>query len=318
MKVLVVIVNYRTASLTIDCLRSLAPEITRFPDARCIVVDNHSPDDSAEVIPAAICAAGYGTWCRFAALPENGGFAYGNNEAIKLEMRSGKLPYDAVWLLNPDTIVCAGALAELIAFMESRPDVGIAGGRAENRDGSVRRSSFRFHTALGELEGALQFGPASKALERYRVAPAIPDAPTRVDWVSGASMMVRWGVIEQIGLLDSGYFMYYEETDYCLRAARAGFACWYVPASRIVHLVGQSSGVTGAARGRKPRPKYWFDSRWRYFKNNHGRLTAHAANLLWIGGYPLGRMWQKVRGKTVDDPPRLWWDFVKYNYLSRS
>jgi GT2 family glycosyltransferase len=317
MNVLVVIVNYRTPSLTIDCLQSLAPEIARHPGTQVIVTDNKSPDDSVQQIGAAIDRLGYGAWCRFAPLPENGGFAYGNNEAIKLAMQNGKLPFDAVWLLNPDTLVLENALGALIEFVQTHPHVGIAGGRAENRDGSVRRSSFRFHTALGELEGALQFGLASKALAKYRVAPGIPDKAERVEWVSGASMMIRRAVIEKIGLLDAGYFMYYEETDYCLRAARAGFECWYVPQSRIIHLVGQSSGVTGAKRGAKRRPKYWFDSRARYFRNNFGRVRTHGANIAWMSAYPLGRLWQMVRGKTVEDPPRLWWDFVRYNYFGR-
>ncbi|MBC7785039.1 MAG: glycosyltransferase family 2 protein, partial [Burkholderiales bacterium] len=164
-------------------------------------------------------------------------------------------------------------------------------------------------------EDALQFGPATRALNSYVVAPPIPDVATRMDWVSGASMMVRREVFEKVGLLDAGYFMYYEETDFCLRAARAGFECWYVPASRIIHLVGQSSGVTGAKRSTKRRPKYWFESRARYFRNNRGALSMHAANLTWLTAYPIGRAWLRLRGRRRDDPPMLWWDFLKYNYL---
>lgn len=311
MNVLVVIVNYRTPALTFDCLRSLAPEVARVPGTQVIVTDNKSPDDSVEILTRAIADNGWSAWCRLMPLEKNGGFAYGNNEAIK----AASLQPDLIWLLNPDTIVLDGALTELIAFMQTHPGAGIAGGRAVNRDGSVRRSCFRFHTALGELEDALQFGPASKALRRYVVAPDVPDVATRMDWVSGASMMVRREVFEKIGLLDDAYFMYYEETDFCLRAARAGFECWYVPQSRIIHLVGQSSGVTGAKRGAKRRPKYWFESRARYFKVNYGWLTMHAANLFWLTAYPFGRAWLAARGKRRDDPPMLWWDFFRYNYL---
>ena len=351
MNVLVVIVNYRTPSLTADCLRSLAPEAARVPGTRVIVTDNLSPDDSVEQLNAAIAENGWGDWSTLLPLPKNGGFAYGNNEAIRavldrapdasavreaagLVRRDGPPPAPAnaggftaecerssaptpeyVWLLNPDTIVLDGALTELVAFLDSHPDAGIAGGRAENRDGTVRRSSFRFHSPLGELEQAAQFGPVSKALKSKIVAPGIPDAATKVDWVSGASMLVRREVFEKIGLLDDGYFMYFEETDFCLRAARAGFGCWYVPASRIIHLVGQSSGVTGAAKAKKRRPKYWFESRRRFFANNFGRTTLHAANLSWLAAYPIGRAWQLLRAKRPQDPPRLWWDFLRYNYF---
>lgn len=314
MKVLVVIVNYRTPDLTIDCLKSLADEIEQVPSAKAVVADNCSPDDSVMRIGRAIESMGFSDWCQLLPLPKNGGFAYGNNQAILPHLKSSDRP-EYVWLLNPDTLVLPGALTELIAFMESNPSVGIAGGRAVNQDMTVRRSSFRFHTPLSELENALQFGPISRLLDRYIVAPDVPDHPQKVDWVSGASMMIRQQVFDRIGLLDDGYFMYFEETDFCLRSARAGFECWYVPQSRIIHLVGQSSGVTGTQRSTKPRPRYWFESRSRFFRKNYGWVHMHLANLLWLIGYPIGRFWYRCRGKTRNDPPQLWWDFLRYNYL---
>ena len=346
MSVLVVIVNYRTPGLTIDCLKSLAQEIARVPGARCVIADNLSPDDSVPQIAQAIKDLGFSDWCTLVPLPKNGGFAYGNNEAIRaslplpagegwgegacsdlthslqsspaaptLSQHEAEHDCDLIWLLNPDTIVLTGALVELVDFMNAHPTVGIAGGRAVNRDDTVRRSSFRFHSPLGELENALQISLVSKLLRKHVVAPPIPNQAARVDWVSGASMMVRKEVFDKIGLLDDGYFMYFEETDFCLKASRAGFACWYVPTSRIIHLVGQSSGVTGAQRGLKRRPKYWFNSRRRYFISNFGRCTFHTASLLWLLTYPIGRLWLRLRRKRRDDPPMLWRDFLRYNYF---
>ncbi|HEX8323976.1 MAG TPA: glycosyltransferase family 2 protein, partial [Tepidisphaeraceae bacterium] len=252
MNVLVVIVNYRTPALVVDCLRSLAPEAARVPGTHVVVTDNASPDDSVAQLSKAIADNGWSDWCTFLPLPKNGGFAYGNNEAIKhfcpevspAEAGPPKMRPEFVWLLNPDTIVLDGALTELVNFLKSHPAAGIAGGRAENRDGTVRRSSFRFHSPLGELESAVKFGPVTKVLQSHVVAPGIPETNEKVGWVSGASMLVRRAVFDQIGLLDDAYFMYFEETDFCLRCVRAGFECWYVPQSRIIHLVGQSSGVT--------------------------------------------------------------------------
>jgi len=310
MGVLVVIVNYGTPGLTIDCLESLGPEVAKQPGTRVVVADNCSPDNSVAMIRSYIALAGIGWWCTFLALPRNGGFAYGNNQAIKAEGGSAEW----VWLLNPDTLAFDGALTSLVQFMQANPCAGIVGGRAENRDGTVRRSCFRFPSPLGELEGVLRSRPASALLQRYVIAPSIPDVPTRVDWVSGASMMVRRSVLDEIGFLDDSYFMYFEETDFCLRAARAGFECWYLPASRIIHLVGQSSGVTGTASRGKRRPAYWFESRSRYFRKNHGAMTTHAANLLWLIGYAVGWALQSLRGKQRGDPPMLWWDFLRYNY----
>jgi GT2 family glycosyltransferase len=110
--------------------------------------------------------------------------------------------------------------------------------------------------------------------------------------------------------------MYYEEADFCLRARRAGWPCCYVPESRVVHLVGQSSGVTGAKRAAKRRPRYWFDSRRRYFVRNHGRATAFFADVAWAGSGAIYRALQFVRRKPRTDPPWLLWDFLRHSFLS--
>ena len=313
MKLLVVIVNYKTADLTVECLQSLANEIRLVNGiTKVVVTDNASGDGSTEKIQAAIAANGW-SWASVMALPTNGGFAYGNNRGIEpfLKLDADKPQY--VYLLNPDTVVLPDALRELVRFMDEHADVGIAGGRAVNPDMTVRNSAFRFHTVLSEFEGSIRLGLVSKLLKDRIVATAPPEQPQPVEWVSGASMMVRREVFEKIGLLDEGYFMYFEETDFCLRAKKAGFPTWYVPGSKIIHLVGQSSGVTGTKRTAKRRPAYWFKSRHRYFRQHYGTLKTLAADVLWAGGYAVGTVLQKLRRKPRTDPPWLWWDFVRYN-----
>src|SRR5204863_2390861 len=121
--------------------------------------------------------------------------------------------------------------------------------------------------------------------KRWVVAPPVRTETFPTDWVAGASMIVRKAVFDAIGLMDDEYFMYFEEVDFCLRARRAGWPCWYVPASRVVHLVGQTSGVTDTRQVTKRRPKYWFDSRRRYFLVNHGAVKTALADLVWTAGY---------------------------------
>jgi hypothetical protein len=314
MKILVAIVNWRTADLTVDCLRSLSSEAAGLPDLRVVVTDNASGDGSVEKIQAAIEAGGWAGWASVKPLEKNGGYAYGNNGAIRPALSGADKP-DYIYLLNPDTIAHPGAVRELAAFMEANSKVGIAGGRAENRDGSVRRSMFRFHSVPGEFENALRLGVVTRLLRRYMYAPPVPEAPAPGDWVSGASMMIRRQVFEQIGLLDEGYFMYFEETDFCFRAKRAGWEVWYVPQSRIIHLVGQSSGVTGAQRAAKRRPRYWFDSRRRYFLHNYGITRKILADVAWAGGFAVFNLLRTIRRKPRTDPPWLWWDFVRYNLI---
>ena len=124
--------------------------------------------------------------------------------------------------------------------MDRNERVGIAGSRLENPDGSPQPSANRFHSVFGEINTGLRIGVVTKLLARYEVAPPAPVSTCATDWVSGASFIVRSDVFRQIGLMDERYFMYYEETDFCLRAARAGWERWYVPASRVVHLQGQA------------------------------------------------------------------------------
>jgi GT2 family glycosyltransferase len=249
-------------------------------------------------------------------LPRNGGFAYGNNEGIRPALESLDSP-EYFYLLNPDTRVIPGALKALIDFLDAHPRAGIVGSRIENEDGTVRRSVFRFHTIRGEVEGCARIGVVSKLFSRWIVAPPVPETPEPAEWVSGSSMAIRTEVFRQIGLMDEGYFMYYEETDFCLRAHRAGWECWYVPQARIIHLVGQASGVTGTKRAAKRRPKYWFDSRARFFRKSYGTMKAHVADLAWIASYAIGNLWRRLRFKPRTDPPWLWWDFVRHSVSSK-
>jgi hypothetical protein len=221
-------------------------------------------------------------------------------------------PSQFVLLLNPDTVVRPGGLEELLRFMESKPGVGIAGSQLEDMDGTVQRSAFRFPTWQSEFESAFRIGWMSRKLQRWIVAP-IPQATAhQTDWVCGASMMVRREVFDAIGILDDRYFMYFEELDFCLRAQQAGWPCWYVPASRVVHLVGQSSGVT--VNQPKRRPLFWFAARQHFFMKHYGRLYTLSADMVWASAYAFHRALATMRGLKISDPPWLWWDFVIFNF----
>ena len=122
-------------------------------------------------------------------------------------------------------------------------------------------------------------------------------------------MMVRREVFDAIGLLDENYFMYFEEVDFCLQAKKAGWSCWYVPQSRVVHLVGQSSGVTDTRLPPKRRPQYWFDSRRRYFVKNYGWLYAAITDAVWLVSFSLWRLRRAIQRKPDEDPPHVLSDF---------
>jgi N-acetylglucosaminyl-diphospho-decaprenol L-rhamnosyltransferase len=308
------IVAWKGADLTIACLRSIEPELASVPGTRVVVVDNASPDDAAERVAQAIADNHWGAWATLVRAPSNGGFAAGNNVAIR-EMLAEAQPAEFCLLLNPDTLVRPGALRILLDFLIAHPKVGIAGGRSEDLDATPQMCCFRFPNAINEWLGYLGIGVLDRVFKRHLTRLGIPEQPREVDWVSGAFMLIRKAVIDQIGLMDETYFLYFEETDFTRRARLAGWGCWHVPQSRIVHLVGQSSGVTVRDQPKRRVPRYWFDSRRRYFITHHGRLYAAVADLGVILSYPVGRVMDTLRRRRNRSTPHFIRDFIRYSAL---
>jgi N-acetylglucosaminyl-diphospho-decaprenol L-rhamnosyltransferase len=314
---LVVIVNYRTAKLVVECLGSLEVEVHSHPGAAVTIVDNASGDGSAEAISAAIAQRGWSSWATLLPSPLNGGFSSGNNFAVRPALASDHAP-DYFWLLNPDTLVRPGALQAFIDFMNTHPKAGICGGSLESEEGLLWPFAFRFPSLLSEVERGFSFSLTSRLLSRWKVVRPMNDYPQRVDWVAGASFVVRRSVFETIGLMDDSYFLYFEETDFCLRARRAGIECWYVPDSRVMHISGQSTGVTAKTTVPKRLPDYWFDSRRRYFIKNHGRLYAAATDTAWIFAFLLGRLRCWLQRKENPVLPNYFADFFRHSALRTS
>ena len=191
--VVVAIVSYQCADLTIDCLRSVdAERSTVDVHIRAIVVDNASGD--ASLISQAIEAHGWSSWITLIIAPRNGGFAYGNNLAFQRAYEDH--PPDYLLMLNPDTVVRKGAIGALVRFLEAHPGVGIAGSSFENLDGSEWPMAFRFPSILGELEHGLQLGLATRVFRPWVGAVHMSQVPQSIDWVPGASMMIRRTVVE--------------------------------------------------------------------------------------------------------------------------
>ena len=310
--VAVAIVTYRSADLTIDCLRSVAAErLTPGLRIRVIVVDNASND--APLIAKAIESNGWSSWVMLVEAPTNGGFAYGNNVAFRRAYDDGAPAY--LHMLNPDTLVRKGAIGTLVRFLEMHPDVGIAGSSFENRNGSNWPIAFRFPSILSELEEGLQLGIITHLFQPWVVARRMSPVPQPIDWVAGASMMIRRAVIDAIGGFDENYFLYFEETDFCLRAKKAGFPTWYVPESRVMHIAGQSTKVTERNAVPKRLPAYWFESRRRYFSANHGGRYAMGADVVALLAHGLGALKRIVQRRTDREIPHFLADLMQHSAL---
>ena len=310
--VLIIIVNYKVGDLTIDCLSSLEGEVAGLSNSRVVVVDNDSQDGSAETILQAITTNTWNNWATLITAEKNGGFAAGNNLGIRHGWKgpNGSTP-DFVLLLNPDTVVRPGALRLLVDFLQSHPDVGIAGGRSEDPDTTPQYCCFRFPNAWNEFAANAKLGFVDRVLKNKICRVPFSNEPHPIDWVSGAFMLVRAQIFDQIGLFDENFFLYYEETDFIHRARKAGWLCWHVPQSRIVHLVGHSSGVTIRHQRPRRKPVYWFDSRRRYFLKQQGLFHAALADLMAIFGVALGRTREILLRRPTTFPPWFLWDCVR-------
>lgn len=296
--ILVIIVNYRTAPMTLRAARAALTAMQGL-EAELVIVDNASGDGSDLVLAQALAEEDWakGAPVRLILSDRNGGFGAGNNIAIRAGMSDGAPP-DYVYLLNSDAFPEPDAIENLVRHLQAHPEVGIAGSHTRGEDGAPHETAFRFPSVLSEIEGAARTGPVTRLLRRHVVSPGVPAETGLADWVAGASMMIRRAVLDRVGLFDETFFLYFEETDLCRRATDAGFACHFVRESRVVHI---GSATTGLKR-RSRVPAYWFDSRWHYFHKTHGRAYACAATLGHVLGGTLWRL-RRTLGRHVHSDP---------------
>ena len=313
MKICIVTVNYKTAPLTIRSVQHSLADLGDI-EGRVLVVDNDSGDDSLSVLRAAVREHGWGDRVEILDAGRNGGFGAGNNFAMRHALASDDPP-ELFYLVNPDATVDPGSIPALVRFMDERPEVGIVGTRIIDGDGEVHASGFRFPSAFSELERGFRLGIVSRVLRPYSVWQDSPTATSPVDWVSGASCVLRRRMLDEIGLFDESFFLYFEETDLCRRAADAGWERWYVAEAQVQHLEGAATGI----KERKRIPGFWLDSRRLYFEKAFGRIGRVVADAAWASSHASWRLRRRLLGRPDDDPPHALRDFLRHSVgLSRA
>ncbi len=307
-KTYIIIVNYKTADLVKQCLASLSLQSIALDGGKVIIVDNNSEDKSVEDLTDYILNNHFNAWVDVLPMPHNGGFAYGCNAGIKHALTlDGSFQY--VMLLNPDTLVRPNAIVALSDFMNANPAVGIAGSQLENSSGGIENSAHRFHSIMSELLEGARFGLLSRLFSQYETTSPLKTGNFQCDWVSGASMMIRKQLIDDIGMLDEQFFLYFEEVDFFYRAASAGWQTWYVPEAKVMHIEGAATGI----KSNKRRPAYWYNSRRRFFIKHHGLLGLICADTLWGLGrftYAVRRLLKLGAQGSTTDPEFLAWDLL--------
>jgi GT2 family glycosyltransferase len=271
----VVIVNWNVCCLLERCLHSVIDR-GRFDPSRgawrleypglppctveVIVVDSASSDGSVEMVQRAFPRV------TMYASRENLGYTGGNN--VGIEASRGRY----VLILNPDTEVIGAALPAMVAYMDKHPEVGVLGPQLLWPDRSVQSSRRRFPrlgTALVESTFLQKWFPRHPVLKRYYVLDRPDDAVSEVGWVSGACLLVRRSAIDEVGLLDDGYFMYSEEMDWQRRMHESEWRVVYWPEAQVMHYEGKSSEQVVALRHIR-----FGKSRVRYFAKYHGSTTG--------------------------------------------
>ncbi|WP_420569060.1 glycosyltransferase family 2 protein [Thalassovita sp.] len=277
-KILTVILNYKTPDMT---LRALDHALLAMQDleGEITVVDNASEDGSFEQIAAHVEKLNL-SHVRVIASDRNGGFGAGNNVGIRAGLSDGTKP-DYVYILNSDAFPAPDAIQLLLQALKADQTLWAAGSFIHGEEDDPHQTLFRFPSVASEFEGAIRFGPVSRFFKDRIVPLPVPETDARADWMAGASVMMRQDVLDQIGLFDETFFLYFEETDLFLRARRAGYGSIYVRDSHVMHIGSVSTGMKEWARV----PDYWYDSRLHYFVKNHGvAYTALATTAHLLGG----------------------------------
>ncbi len=235
----VVIVSFNCVDLVEACLSSLQRHPLRSGRMNVHLVDNASGDGTVEIVRARF--PDVTVW----PLDENVGFSAANN----IVLRATDAPY--ALLLNPDTEATDGALDYMVELMRQRTDVGIAGCRLVLPDGTFDHAAKRsFPTPLSALAHFTGIGRrlSRGGLAQYRAPDLSETSAGRVDAVNGAFMLVRRNAMEQVGLLDEGYWLYMEDLDWCYRFWQGGWTIWYDGQATFIHVKGGTSGQHRAAR----------------------------------------------------------------------
>lgn len=314
--VVVIIVNYKTGRLVAQSLERLSQIRQAGLSLRVVVVDNQSPDDSCAVISQALHALAAHDWAHLEAHAVNAGFAAGNNVGFAATRRL-QWPVDHFLLLNPDAILEPDALAHLLKFDSQRSAPAVLGCQQINEAGHARPSAFRFPGLISEFQRGASLGFVERHWPQSKVAMAVSHSPHPADWVTGAAFLLPKAIVDQVGDMDDGYFLYYEEVDYLRKIRLAGFEVWSVPAARVCHLAGAATGiVTGKSLGRR-MPAYWYQSWRRYFLSSQGYLGMYLCGLAWLSGHAIDRLLSVLVAKRRVSGGHHALDFIRYALLNQ-
>lgn len=290
----IVIVNYQTAGMLIDCISKMLDTID-FKSVAICIVDNFSNDGSYETIKDWVEDKQLSENVLLVRAATNGGFSAGNNIGIKAISAKYYL------LLNSDAYIKQSSIDRLKKTFTLDPKIGLASPRLTWEDGTPQESTFNFFHPITEFVHQANTGVISSRLQKYVVAEAVNATARVVPWTSFACVMISSECIAKVGYLDEGFFMYFEDVEYCDRMRRTGFKVFHNPTASAVHLRGGSSSVKKNIARKKRLPKYYYQSRSRFYFKKYGYLGLFTANMFWYfgRGVSLCRQWMGRKDKAA-------------------
>lgn len=294
-RIVISIINFRTGPMTIECVRSVLGDIGDL-DARVVVVDNASGDGSADLIADWIAAQPEGTPVDLVRSATNSGFSGGHNQGM------AAAEADYYLILNSDALLRPGFLRRILQTADATPKAGLIAPQIETDAGEIQVSCFRFHSPLSEFIRGAGSGPVTRLLARHVVALPPPFEASEIEWASFACILLRGRMVREIGPMDEGYFLYFEDAEYCLRARRASWKVIQEPRAVAVHFRGGSGPVKALERARRRLPRYFYASRTRFFRQAYGPLGPIMANAMWQAGRAIAQL-RRLTGRAV--PPTI-------------
>jgi len=267
MDVSIVIVNWNTRQLLADCINSIYANAGE-ADYEIIVVDNASSDGSADMVRE--CFGGI----RLITNSENLGLAAANNQAIAAA--GGRY----ILLLNSDTIVCKGTVDGMVRYADLYPAGAVFGCQVRENQTTIQPTCFRFPSILNivlRITGLARLFKQNRFFGREMMLWWKRDTARRVDVVSGMFMFVRREAIEEVGLMDEDFFLYFEETDWCYRFSKAGWEMIFWPGVKIVHLDGGNKSTDQQAVKMKIQYR---KSMLFFFRKHYGLVSSVVARVL--------------------------------------
>ncbi len=264
----ILIVTYNSASTIRVCLESVFQELQSL-DGQVIVVDNHSSDDTVSILDELLTQ---NTHLKVEINRTNRGFAVGNNQA--LEMAGGH----HILILNPDTILQAGILKNLLFELEKDEKMGVVAPQLQFPDGRIQKTCRRFPNHMDVIYNVFGLSvlfPENRRLNGWKMGDFDHKTRQEVDQPAGAALLVRGDLLRSLGGFDENFPMFFNDVDLCKRIKKAGFAIWYLPEYAIQHL--------GGASVKQVKMKMTISSHvsfFRYFEKHFTRMYQQPLNFI--------------------------------------